>query len=435
VYDRVLVAARGPAPVVEQRVRALAQWYGVKADLRPVAGGAVTLAALGTTVAGAYYGEAPPGALDILRATDLRRYSGGGVALAYGMDRARIVGGAGAPGFLHAAHGPEVGAWSTHAVAAAVVARGSAAVEADALGEHLAIGFVGGGGSLVAGVRALPVATLVDLDATRAHEVNWWPAADRWRPAGALDAALRETLRDRLAGLRDVKVADDAPAADRALAGLRVAAERWPITPAAPDPAVARWTDGSISLPRWPVDADVLVIDGRIPVDALAPLDRLDERLAGVDPEIARRTLERITAWRDADFAAAGVRGPRLYAVLGFEEHLARGLRTHVSPARTPLVAALATPAVQRVLPWEAPPPSESLGVASGLSAATREWIADDVFEHRLAAGLGARWCSRTRSRFLAGHTAATTLALRLAGAVALEDAMGDLPPLAGARK
>ena len=216
MLERVLIAARGDGDAVRRRVDQLAHWYGLRAEVRAVAGGTVTVASLGGPLHAAAFGEAPPATLDVLGADEraLRRYEGGGAALAATADRARIVAGAGAPASLYAAASGGVSAWATHAVAAAYTASGSAAVDASALPEQLAAGFVGGARSLVAGVRALSAASFVDFSATRADEGCYWPARDRWRLVPEEDAYaytehhLLRSLEARLAGV------------DRALAGL-----------------------------------------------------------------------------------------------------------------------------------------------------------------------------------------------------------------------
>jgi len=211
VLDRVLIAARGDGEAVRRRIAALAEWYGVPADVRAVAGGAVSVAALGAPLRQAAFGEAPPATLDVLGADDraLRRYEGGGAALAATSDRARLVAGAGAPALIYAASAADgsVQAWSTHAVAASYVATGAAAVDPSAVPEQLAAEFVGDGRSLVTGVRALRAASLVDLTATRAEEGCYWPARDRWRLVPPQDAHaytehhLLRSLDERLAGV------------------------------------------------------------------------------------------------------------------------------------------------------------------------------------------------------------------------------------------
>lgn len=211
MLDRILIAARGDGDTARRRIEALADWYSVPADVRAVGGGSVTVAALGAPLRGAAFGEAPPATLDLLAADEraLRRYEGGGAALASTADRARLVAGAGAPAVLYAAESADGGiaAWSTHAVAASYVATGAAAVDPGALPEQLAAEFVGGRRSLVVGVRALTAASLVELSATRADDGCYWPARDRWRlvpPDDAYAYAERELLRSldvRLAGV------------------------------------------------------------------------------------------------------------------------------------------------------------------------------------------------------------------------------------------
>jgi hypothetical protein len=246
VLDRVLIAARGDGDAVRRRIEALARWYGVEADVRPVAGGAVSVAALGAPLRRAAFGEAPPATLDVLDADDrgLRRYEGGGAALVSTADRARLVAGAGAPAVLYAAASEDgsVEAWSTQAVAASYAATGGAVVDPRAVPEQLAAEFVGGSRSLVAGASALPAASRVDVSATRGDVECYWPARDRWRLVPEDDAYahveqhLLRSLAERLAGVErplvGLTAGHDSRAAALALRELGMAFEGYTWGPA-----------------------------------------------------------------------------------------------------------------------------------------------------------------------------------------------------------
>jgi hypothetical protein len=57
-----------------------------------------------------------------------------------------------------------------------------------------------------------------------------------------------------------------------------------------------------------------------------------------------------------------------------------------------------------------------------------RDWIADGVLGHPLAIeAMGGRWCRRTRSRFFAGDPLAVERALWLGGPIALAESLADL--------
>ena len=417
MLDRVLIAARGDGETVRRRVDALAGWYGVQAEVRAIAGGAVTAAALGAPLHAAAFGEAPPATLDLLNADDraLRRYEGGGAALAATADRARLVAGAGAPAVLYGARSADgqVAAWATHAVAAAYVATGSAAVDPAAVPEQLAAEFVGGERSLVAGVRALRAASLVDLSATRAEEGCYWPARDRWRLVPAEDAHayteshLLRSLDARLAGVRQpflgLTAGLDSRVAGLVLRELGVAFEGYTWGPQ-DDPDVrggaeaarmlgtnhrrlefqhwdaqdalrrtrvnARWTEGAIHVGFadivWPADLHAFVtgaggetgrsfyygdlVPGREPGDLAAVLtEQLAGRIAGARPEALEALDVRVRGWI-ADAERSGAEGWRVLDVVYAEQRVRRWLRGMLPRLPASMVGAFTAPEVQRGL-------------------------------------------------------------------------------------
>jgi hypothetical protein len=536
--DRVLIAARGPSAPIAARVAALARWYGVRGETKEVAGGAVTVASLGTPLSAATFQEAPPATLALLDAgdRDLRRYAAAGAALATSSDRARIVAGAGAPAGLYAAESSAesgIRAWATHAVAAAFVAYGDAAVDPAALPELLAAEFVGDSRAIVAGVRALDAAVCVDLSATRAEEWCYWPARDRWAPVPEDQAAehaeshLLRTLGARLSGIRqplcglttglDSRVAavalaelgvgfegctwgapddEDAVGAAQAAAALGVPhlelqyEETEGADLLARTHAAARWTEGSMHVGfgavAWPPGPRALVSGAggqtgrcfyyrdrarrRPPRDlAAAVADPLVERIAGARPEAIDDLRARVAGWV-ADAERTGHHGWRVLDVVYGEQRARRWLRGTPPHGPAPVVAAFATPEVQRalvslplaermtdgfhrafiaarrpeLLPSRSaddgdPADARPLGRAGRRRHARiagqwrsrpelRDWIADGVLGHPLAIeGMGERWCGRTRSRYFAGDPAAVERALWLAGPVALAEGLGDL--------
>ena len=415
MLDRVLIAARGPADIAGRRIEALAGWYGVSAEVRTVAGGAVTVAALGAPLRRASFGEPPPATLDVLAADEhaLRRYEGGGAALAFTADRARLVAGGGAPALVYAAEGDEVAVWSTHAVAAVYVATGAAEVDPAALPEQMAAEFVGDERSLVAGVRALAAAAYVDLSATRAQEGCYWPAADRWRlidPADAHGHVERHLLRglsERLAGVErpfvgltagyDSRVAalalrelgmsfegytwgprdsEDVTGGAEAAEALgmphrHLAFDSWDSDEALRRTrATARWTEGAIHVGfgdiAWPSGMRSFVTGaggetGRcfyygdrareVPPADLARVvsDPLADRIAGARPEAIEALHERVRGWVAAA-ERTGLSGWRVLDVVYAEQRVRRWLRGMVPHLPAPMVGAFTAPEVQRGL-------------------------------------------------------------------------------------
>ena len=133
--------------------------------------------------------------------------------LAAGGDRARVVGAASGPVTLYAAESGDTVVWSTHAAAASLLARGELDIDWSAVPEYLAADSVGGIDTHLRGVRALPSASLTEVQGGHARERSYWPAHERWQLHGEADAYLRGTeallkgLERRLAGIDEVHCA------------------------------------------------------------------------------------------------------------------------------------------------------------------------------------------------------------------------------------
>jgi hypothetical protein len=225
--DRCLFAVQvrdgGAEEAVGLRLERLVEFYrplgatGHKRRSHPRLGLSVGSIGLGGTPAPGevllFGGRLAPGlesAAALRRADDstLRSIPGAVAAVAADDDGASLVTGPVAPTMLYEASSPEATAWSTHAVAAAFLASGAAAVDPGALPIFIAAEYTGGPSSLVAGVRALPPATRVNVTAGGAVEGSYWPPAERWRPtaAQAAQAEAEEALLATLgAALGDIE--------------------------------------------------------------------------------------------------------------------------------------------------------------------------------------------------------------------------------------
>ena len=258
------------------------------------------------------WGEPLPSSLRsaqaILTAGDnrLREIAGQTLAVAPGERQARIVTGAGLVASAYVAEGSESTAWASHAVAAAFLATGRATFDQDRLPELIARNFVGGGRTLIKESSVLPVATVVDIDGSKASTRTFWSGAERWAPVPSQDAqelaeeALCATLIQRTqdfdvnvgltAGLDSTVVglalsdlglpfrtftwgterAPDLDAARRTSQILGVEHQR--LDPVEPEPEEAiefilgavRWTEGigaaSVVERRWPTGRTVAVM-------------------------------------------------------------------------------------------------------------------------------------------------------------------------------
>ncbi len=220
--DRVLFAVRAPEEAVAPRLRALEAFYEpcvVRSTDSQRCGeiliGSVALDAFdGSTPARPTtppysFGERLPDHLAtaeaLLAASDaeLRALDGFHAAIAATPDgRVRVVGGAGAPRTWFASGD----AYATTAAAAALLGGGPAAVDPGALPELIALGACLGERTHLRSVRALPIATVVDLPA--GEERTFWPRGERWAAVDEREAgdagwrALLDTLDRRVRGER-----------------------------------------------------------------------------------------------------------------------------------------------------------------------------------------------------------------------------------------
>jgi hypothetical protein len=378
------------------------------------------------------WGAPPPdplaGSDALLRASReaLRAHDGAGCAIAVGPESARLVAAACTSyPLLHAASSSTARAWSSHVVAAAWLADRSPAVDPDAVPELIASEFVGSDATLIEGVRLLPPATVVDVDAAGVREGSFWPLAERWqlvpedaaaRAAGeALEAslarrvlepptavgltagydsrvvalALRHLGRPFFAMTAETDATDVAVAAQLADA-LGVEHDRRPVRWLADEDAVGaamanvRWTDGvgRVTLGRRPpggrpvrtlvtgAGGDVgralayrwVARNHRRP--SFGTVRRLVEgggHLDGMSREARALVADRRRAWL-APASELGVTGWRIMDVTYAENRLRRLYRAQSAPAEGLAVLAYATPDVQRAL--------VSLSVEDKLSAA-----------------------------------------------------------------
>ena len=254
------------------------------------------------------WGEPLPAGLSPLSdATDreLRGIEGMTAAAGWADDTVRVVGSSAGPTTLYEARTDAVHAFSTHAVAAALIAGLDAEVDETAIGEFIAMDFVGGDRTLVASVRAVPPATVITIRGAHAAIDCYWPAAERWALVPEADAyahaeqALLSSIAGRLDGdsglaltggldstvaalaMKEVGVApttftwgdadwqDSVQAAATAVAcGLRHEVAgfevRSPKVALAALDLDARWTDGVTALSAtnrwWPRDAHAVAV-------------------------------------------------------------------------------------------------------------------------------------------------------------------------------
>jgi len=234
------VARAGDGDLDRLRARAalVEQLYGGPLTLWPVSAAGVLAGWFGSQapVADVWaWGDAHGLTAPALLAADeaaLRRFAGPGAAVAWSPhevamatattdvtalyaagDAARgattgATGGAAARGAMAVVPAPSAGdaAWSTHAVAAALLARGVAEVRPEAVAERLAFGHLAGDGAAVRGVAAVPAALhlRVDADGLVARAVR--PEAERWallaedEAQAAADGRLVAAVGERVAG-------------------------------------------------------------------------------------------------------------------------------------------------------------------------------------------------------------------------------------------
>jgi hypothetical protein len=133
----------------------------------------------------------------------LRRFVGPGAAVAWSETAVAV---ATATTDVAALYAAGERAWSTHAVAAALLADGTAAVRAEALAERLAYGHLAGDLAAVRGVATVRAALHLRYDAAGVTPTDVRPDAERWallaehEAQAAADARLLEVVGERLAG-------------------------------------------------------------------------------------------------------------------------------------------------------------------------------------------------------------------------------------------
>jgi hypothetical protein len=253
---RVVFAVRRPEAArdeIERRVAALERFYA-PLSLGPVRSLhidelSLTVGAIGDVdlddrclLWGAPFGARRPPAEEVLTTAGVQlggTLVGMGMAIAWSDALARVVTAPCGPIGGYAARSDDCEAYASHAVAAALLAQGTAAVDPDAIPELIAFDFVGSGRSLVAGAVPLPAATSVVLGPDSVSADEWWPLAQRWAPVDPpqaqtyTDAALIGSIAHRTGGLDDVGLCLTGGADSRVLAvalaqlGKRVDAITW----------------------------------------------------------------------------------------------------------------------------------------------------------------------------------------------------------------
>jgi Asparagine synthase len=184
-YALELVALTQPAPRVVVGV------LGGQDELGPSAGTLV-------------WGEPLTDDVRLIDAGDdeLRSICGVSAAIAWRDGQLRIVNNAAGPATLYSADGDGVAAYATHAVAAAAIAGLTPRVDEAAVPEFIALDYVGGERTLVAGVRTVAPGSDVGVDGVR----SYWPARERWAhvadPYEHTEQALMSTLRSRVGNAR-----------------------------------------------------------------------------------------------------------------------------------------------------------------------------------------------------------------------------------------
>lgn len=183
-------------PAFAARLSTLLEWFGpLTGTLPPVSesrtpflragaisfGAPVQLASRSTV----WWLERAPHSLSdaaaLLEAPDaVLRDTSTGLLVALSDRRCRLVTGPCGPTSLYAARGAQGVVYATHAVAAAILARGDAHVDASVLAELLAFGTVGSSNSLVRGTSVVPAATCVEWSPAGVESRSYWPLAERW---------------------------------------------------------------------------------------------------------------------------------------------------------------------------------------------------------------------------------------------------------------
>lgn len=115
-------------------------------------------------------------------AAELRDLPDSLAVMAHVDDRVILITGPGGLQALFRCRGDGVTAWSTHALAAAVIARAHAEVDHAAVASLITWEFVAGDATLLHGTRAVAPASRIELDPGGASETVCWEGRDRWAP-------------------------------------------------------------------------------------------------------------------------------------------------------------------------------------------------------------------------------------------------------------
>ena len=195
VVALVLVESPALVPAVRRRLEQFAQavrpLVAVDATLTARPGATVLLASVGRPGSHGLEGLAAWGrrpqitdVAGLLAAGDdlLLRLPTPSLVAAVDGPRGRLATSTGPLQTAYAASGEGVRVWSSHASAASVLSSGRLEVDTTRLGELIACDFIGGDGTMLRGVRALPPGTCVDVDGRDARERVLRTAAERWAP-------------------------------------------------------------------------------------------------------------------------------------------------------------------------------------------------------------------------------------------------------------
>lgn len=387
--DRMLSATAGVAftawvrdsalmPKVERRLRALAGFYAplgfTQAASRRDDGLGLMLGALsgsggredidaGLLVWGEPLPAGLAGTQQLIEADPalLRTLHGTTCAVALEKDAGRIVTAPTGPTVLYEASSDDVTVWSTHAVAAGWLARGSATIDEEAIPELMAFDFVGGRRTLLRGVAPVPPATSVRFDARGPCAESWWPASARWQRVredeaqSVAEGALLATLDARLRGEADISLGLTAGVDSRvtALAVLELGLPlktftwgepNWPDSVGGRAVADALGTEHALFPPNWFGDQEVVEAHERAVRfgDGVAPFPEADRRWpSGNGPIVGGFAGETGRAYYYDTWATyLGLRSPRdLVASLGVRRRLSGANRDAVLCAERALRA------------------------------------------------------------------------------------------------
>lgn len=97
---------------------------------------------------------------------------------------------------LRTVNGPRGQVWATHGLAAVMASGTKPRIAIERIPEFILLDYVFADDELLEGVRVLPEATVVEIDANSVRETDYWPVADRLLSAHDVTAAdLREAIR------------------------------------------------------------------------------------------------------------------------------------------------------------------------------------------------------------------------------------------------